>query len=196
MEFSDEVSKAYQTIDRALDRELWIVTASDGTNRGGLVSTFVSQASIVPSMPRVLVGIARQHRTWELIESSGAFALHLLGEEHLDWVVRFGLQSGRSVDKFAGLETGIGFTESPILLGAAAWMDCIVESKLETGDRTVYLAEVIDTKANFAGPILTAHRMLELVSDSIRAQMLDDRTRDAAIDAQAINAWRNARAGH
>src|SRR5438045_1414450 len=87
----------------ALDREVWLVTAAAGGRRGGLIATFVNQASIVPDLPRVVIGLARQHHTWELVEASGAFALHLLGEEHLDLVWRFGLPSGRIVDKLADL---------------------------------------------------------------------------------------------
>src|SRR5262249_32598631 len=126
-----------------LDRELWILTARAGPRAGGLVATFVSEASIVPELPRVLVGLARQHGTWELVEASGAFALHLIGVEHLDWVWRFGLRSGRDTDKFRGLEVQTGATGSPLLEGALGWLDCRVETRMETGDRTVYLAEVL-----------------------------------------------------
>ena len=79
---------AASTLFASLDRELWLVTARDGPRRGGLIATFVSQVTIVPDMPRMLVGLARQHYTWELVEASGAFALHLIGEPQLDWVWR------------------------------------------------------------------------------------------------------------
>ncbi|MCA1684858.1 MAG: flavin reductase family protein, partial [Planctomycetia bacterium] len=115
MESSDSLEAQYQSLERELDREPWVVTSTDGAQLGGLIATNVSQASIVPALPRVLVGISRRHRTWELIEASGAFALHMLGEEHLDWVIRFGLQSGREADKFAGLESRPGRSGSPIL---------------------------------------------------------------------------------
>ena len=39
-----------------------------------------------------------------------------------------------------------GPSGSPILGGAAGWLDCRVEARLETGDRTVYLAEVVDAR--------------------------------------------------
>src|SRR5690348_16410731 len=101
-----------------VDRELWLVTAAAGPRRGGLIATFVSTASIVPALPRVLVGLAKQHHTWELVEASDAFALHLLGEEHLDWVWRFGLRSGRALDKLEGLDVRPGAAGSPLLSDA------------------------------------------------------------------------------
>src|SRR5262249_46412561 len=55
----------------ALDRELWLLTAAAPPRRGGLVATMVSQASLSPETPRVLVGVAKQHHTWGLVEASG-----------------------------------------------------------------------------------------------------------------------------
>ena len=51
-------------------------TAGAGADRGGLIATFVSQASIVPDLPRVLVGLGKRHHTRGLVEASGAFGLH------------------------------------------------------------------------------------------------------------------------
>src|SRR4051794_9615620 len=135
-------SAAASELFRRLDRELWVVTAGSGERRGGLIAAVVNQAAIVPHLPRVLVGLAKRHYTWELVEAGGAFGLHLLAEEHLDWVWRFGLHSGRDRDKLAGLSTRPGASGAPLLTDALAWLDCRVESRLDTGDRTVYLAEV------------------------------------------------------
>jgi flavin reductase (DIM6/NTAB) family NADH-FMN oxidoreductase RutF len=176
-----------------LDRELWLLTARDGSRRGGLIATFVNQASIVPDLPRLLVGVARQHFTHELIEAGGAFALHLLGEEHIDWVWRFGLQSGRGVDKLAGLAVSAKTTGSPILTDALGWLDCRVETRLDTGDRTVYLAEMVDGQMARPGPVLTFQRMLQQAPPEKLQQLKQSLARDGAIDADAIRAWRQAR---
>jgi flavin reductase (DIM6/NTAB) family NADH-FMN oxidoreductase RutF len=176
-----------------LDRELWVVTAQHGGRRGGLVATFVSSASIVPDAPRMLVGLARQHHTWELVEASGAFALHLLGVEHLSWVWHFGLSSGRDQDKLAGLAHRLGPSGSPILDTVPGWLDCRVEDRLDTGDRTVYLAEVLD--AGLTGPVqpLTLRQLLQLAPADKLRQLKDLMTADAAVDAAAIRAWRERR---
>ena len=175
---------------RRLDRELWLVTAGSGGRRGGLIATFVSQASIVPEMPRMIVGLAQQHHTRELVEASGAFALHLLGEDQVEWVWRFGLQTGRAVDKLDGLETRAGASGAPILIGAAGWLDCRVEARLDTGDRTVYLAEVLDAQSPGARPLLTVSRLGPLITDDRRQALEEQMARDVAIDARAIAAWR------
>jgi len=173
-----------------LDRELWLVTAADGERRGGLIATFVCQASIVPEMPRVLVGLARSHHTWELVDASRAFALHLLGEANLDWVWRFGLQSGRTVDKFAGLDVRNGTSGSPILAGGLGWLDCQVESRLETGDRTVFLAEVVAAEGAAPGTPLTFKHALQRATPEQLKVLKAQLDGDAAVDAGAVQAWR------
>jgi flavin reductase (DIM6/NTAB) family NADH-FMN oxidoreductase RutF len=183
-------SEAAAALFRKLDRELWLVTASAGGRRGGLIATFVSQASIVPELPRTILGLAKQHHTWGLIEASGVFAMHLMGEEQLDWVWRFGLQSGHDRDKLDGLATRMGKTGAPILVDAPGWLECRVEARLDTGDRTVYLAEVLDARSPGARPILTVTRMRSLVADDRRRALEEQMARDIAIDAQAIAAWR------
>ncbi|HEV7226606.1 MAG TPA: flavin reductase family protein [Pirellulales bacterium] len=172
------------------DRELWLITSQAEGRRGGLIATFVSHASLVPELPRILVAIAKQHHTWRLIESSGAFAAHLLAERSLEWVWRFGLQSGRDIDKLAGLSIEQAATGSPLLGDALGWLDCRVETQFDTGDRTVYVAEVLEARRSLDGPPLTMKRLLELAPPERLEQLRQLRLRDSAIDAAAIRAWR------
>jgi flavin reductase (DIM6/NTAB) family NADH-FMN oxidoreductase RutF len=179
-----------------LDRELWLLTAAAGGRRGGLIATFVSQASLVPDLPRVLAGVAKQHHTRGLIEAGGAFGLHLLGEEHLDWVHRFGLRSGRDGDKLTGLAVETAVTGSPLLAEAPAWLDCRVEARLDTGDRTVYLAAVVASRLRRPGPPLTVKRLLQLAPADRLRELKEQMVRDSGIDAAAIRAWRQQQGLH
>jgi flavin reductase (DIM6/NTAB) family NADH-FMN oxidoreductase RutF len=185
------------------DRELWIVTARAGERVGALVATFVNQASIVPEMPRVVVGLAKQHYTSTLVEESGAFALHLIAEARLDWVWRFGLQSGDETDKLSGLACSSGTTGSPLLHGALGWLDCRVEARLDTGDRRLYLAEIVEARLLDDWPkptvngrlspqaALTMQGLLRLAPPEKLQELKAQLTRDIAIDASAIQNWRN-----
>jgi flavin reductase (DIM6/NTAB) family NADH-FMN oxidoreductase RutF len=157
------------------------------------MATFVSHASIVPHLPRVLVGIARQHHTWKMIETGRVFAVHLLSEDEMAWVWPFGLQSGRDVDKFAGLSWKSGVTGCPVLTEAPAWLECRVETQLDTGDRTLYLAEVLEGGIQRAFRALTLKRLLELAPPERLRDLKQGLERDAAIDAAAIQAWRASR---
>ncbi|HEV3339205.1 MAG TPA: flavin reductase family protein [Pirellulales bacterium] len=184
-----DIAAASQLVGQT-DRELWIVTAADGQRRGGLVATFVCLASLVEELPRVLIALAKQHHTQQLIEVSGVFGLHLIAARQLDWVWRFGLRSGRDFDKLAGLAHESGETGAPLLSDALGWLDCRVETRLDTGDRTVYLAEVVAARMNHDEPPLTMKELLKIVPPERLAQLKQLRERDSRIDAQAILAWR------
>jgi flavin reductase (DIM6/NTAB) family NADH-FMN oxidoreductase RutF len=189
IEFAMDATAA-STLFAWLDREIWLVTAQANGRGGGLIATFVNQASIVPDVPRMLVGLSRQHHTWELVEQSNAFALHLLSESHLDWIWRFGLESGRDRDKLHGLHVGQGRTGTPILEDAIGWLDCRVESRLDSGDRTIYLAEVVQGGVTHFAPPLTMQRLLHLAPPAQLAELKRQLHRDSELDAEAIRQWR------
>ena len=111
-----QIRKLYSQVDPPL----WLVTAADGGRRGGFIATTVTRASIVSEMPRQLITVDKRHNTHALIEGSGAFAMHLIDERQLDLAWRFGLQSGRDVDKFAGVAYRTGTTGSPLVAEALA----------------------------------------------------------------------------
>jgi flavin reductase (DIM6/NTAB) family NADH-FMN oxidoreductase RutF len=188
------VNDAFELLER-LNSELWVVTAKLGERSGGLIATFVSAASIAPECPRVVVGLAKQHATWELVEGSGAFGLHLIDETRVDWVWRFGLQTGRGRKKFDGLAWHEGPSGSPLLDEALAWLDCRVEARMDTGDRTIYLAEVIAARGGGGDPALTVQRMLQLATPEQRQEMKRQRLADGGIDAERIRAWRLPKTG-
>jgi flavin reductase (DIM6/NTAB) family NADH-FMN oxidoreductase RutF len=186
-----DTSAATQVFEQ-IDREVWIVTAADGGRRGGLIATFVSHASLVPSLPRALIAVAKQHQTWPLIEASQAFGLHLISARQLDLVWHFGLQSGRDVDKLAGFALQPGVTGAPLLNDALGWLDCRVENQMDIGDRTVYLAEVVAARHHRDEPPLTMKELLKIAPPERLHELKQLRDRDSAIDAQAILAWREA----
>lgn len=175
------------------DPELWLVTARHGSARGGLIATFACRASIVETLPRVLLGLCKQHHTWQLVQASGRFTLHLLYPEQLDLVWRFGLRSGHTEDKFRGLEVSNTPGGNPLLAFTLAWADCYVEDRMDTGDRTVYLAAVGDSAVLGPGRPLTISR-LQAHAPPAQRKLLDDRyARDGVTDSQAILNWRSRR---
>lgn len=175
---------------KCIDRELWIVTAASQGRQGGLVATFVSPISIVPEFPRLAVAIAKQHHTWQIIEASGCFAVHLLAAEQFDLAWHFGSQSGTELDKFKGTDWTPGKTGSPILSAAPGWMECRIESRLDTGDRTLYLAEVIGGDQSRPFTPLTQRQFLGQASPEQLSKLKSQMSSDGSIDAAAISEWR------
>ena len=139
------------------------------------------------------VGIAQHHYTWELIRRSRALAAHLIDERGSALAWRFGLASGRDVNKFHALAWSAGRSGSPILADALGWLDCRVEAELDIGDRTIFVSDVIDGGVNRSSPALTASRLVSLADPQQRERMAQDRQRDEQIDAAAMLAWRTRR---
>ena len=172
------------------DRELWIVTAAHGERRGGLVATYVCRASLADSLPRILAALSKQHHTRQLIEASGAFGVHLISEKQLDWIWHFGIETGHTCEKLAGWPTETAVTGAPLLSEALGWFDCRVETRLDTGDRTVYVAEVLAARQIRDEPPLTMKELLHIAPRHRLDQLERLRQRDSARDAEAIIAWR------
>jgi flavin reductase (DIM6/NTAB) family NADH-FMN oxidoreductase RutF len=136
------------------------------------------------------VGLARQHATWELVESSGVFALHLFGADNIDWVWRFGLHSLREGDKLGGLKRTTAVTGCAILAGSVGWMDCRVEARLDVGDRTIYVAEVLEAMQTASLPPLTLKRALEGAPPENVRRLRQLYEQDGVADAERIRQWR------
>ena len=176
------------------ERTLWVVTSGDDDDtRGGLVATFVNSASLVPALPRLVIGIARHHHTWGLIQRTRAFAAHLVDADHCDLIWRFGLGSGRDMNKFADLACHRGQSGSPLLDDAAAALDCVVEAELDVGDRTLFVGAVVGVERRGHAPALTFKQMWERANGAQQAQMQQERRRDEQLDATALLAWRTER---
>jgi len=181
---------AFSEIFKRLDRELWLITAQAGTERSGLIATYVASVSLVPSLPRVTIALAKHHFTCELIEKCGAFCMHLIGREQIDWVWHFGIQSGRNCDKLAACKTVTGQSGAPRLIDALAWLDCRVESRLDAGDRIIYLAEALDARLERSEMPLTFNQLLQLAPAEKLRELKLGTERDVEFDRQAILDWR------
>ncbi len=116
-----------------LDFEIFVLTAAHQDRRNGQIVCWVVPATIVPQVPRILVGVGRMTFTRELIEASRSFALNLLGKDQWPLIAHFGFRSGREIDKFAALPFERGVTGSPILPGTVGYLECRVRTVLDAG---------------------------------------------------------------
>lgn len=130
---------------------LVVVTAVADGVRSGQVAVSVHGASIVPQRPRLTVALWKGNLTRDLVERSGAFAVHLLRDDQDALVYHFGLQSGRSVDKFAGLDYETGANGVPLLRDCLAIFECRVVNQMDGGDHTLFLAGVVNSVARGDG---------------------------------------------
>ncbi|MGH2586591.1 MAG: flavin reductase family protein [Dehalococcoidia bacterium] len=129
-----------------------VTSAHEGV-RSGQIAVSVHGASIVPSRPRLTAALWKRNLTHDLVERSGVFAVHLLREDQDEVVYRLGLRSGREGDKLAGLVRDEGVTGCPILAECLAVYECRVLNRMDGGDMTVFLGEVVAMAGEEAAPL-------------------------------------------
>ena len=82
---------------------LYVVTSNDGTKDNGLIVNTVSQVTNTPN--RIAVCINKTNYSHHVIKPTGVMNVNCLSvEAPFDVFKRFGFQTGRTVDKFEGME--------------------------------------------------------------------------------------------
>lgn len=135
---------------------LFILTARRGEKDNGCIVNTVGQVTVTPN--RVTVTVDKKNLTHDMILETGEFTVSVLSEKaKFDLIRRFGFQSGRDVDKFAGFsgaqqgESGVPYVTE----GCNAWMSCRVVSTVDLGTHTLFLADVTDGDMLSGEPSLT-----------------------------------------
>lgn len=119
------------------------------------IAVTVITASIVHSVPRLLVGIWKGNYTHGFIINSRAFAVHLLKKNQLQLVRDFGFYTGRERDKLKDIPYTLGVTRSPILKDAHSYVECRVINAMDAGDMTAFLVNVEDGGIKNGGEWMT-----------------------------------------
>lgn len=83
---------------------LYVVTSNDGTKDNGLIVNTVTQLTDNPN--RIAVNINKANYSHHVIKNTGVMNVNCLSvDAPFEIFQRFGFQSGRTADKFAGMET-------------------------------------------------------------------------------------------
>lgn len=101
---------------------------------------WVSQVSFSPEI--ISIAIGQKSDLNETINYSEHFTVHLLSEEHKEYVKKFGSKSTVEKDKI----NGVPFqkqNDQAIIKDTLGYLTCKVVKSLNIGDHTVYFGEVI-----------------------------------------------------
>jgi flavin reductase (DIM6/NTAB) family NADH-FMN oxidoreductase RutF len=145
----------YQVL-RHLTLPVVAITSTAGGVSNGMIANSAQRASLVPGIPRLSMYISKPNYTHDLIYRSGVFGLHLLRRDQWELIWRLGLQSGRDVDKLAGLRTHRGETGCPLLGDCAAWFECRVVNAMDAGAATFFLGDVVGFEVSVAAEVMTS----------------------------------------
>ena len=130
----------------SLSYGLFVLSARQGDKDNGCITNTGIQVTTNPN--RIVIAVNKSNYTHDMVLETGRFTLSILSEEaKFDLFQRFGFQSGRDVDKFAGFESHTGRDAGGILYvtqGTNAWLSCKVVSATDLGTHTLFLADVLD----------------------------------------------------
>ena len=128
------------------------VVGTDG-EANGFTTCWVSQVSFDPQ--QVVVAVRKDQHTHDLIEDSGVFSLNFLDTEQESLANKFTEPLQHEDGAVSGSPYTTGVTGAPLFEEAFAHLECRVAGKMETGDHTVYLGEVIAADLKRPADILT-----------------------------------------
>ncbi|HAA89932.1 MAG: Flavin reductase domain protein FMN-binding protein [Thermoanaerobacterales bacterium 50_218] len=131
----------------AIKRMPWPVTLIGAAHEGRynvMTASWVSQVSFNPLM--VMVSIAPERYTYELIQKSGEFVVSILAKEQVQVANFCGSRSGKETDKIEELKlkTQPGkVVKVPLLQDCIANLECKVVATQEAGDHVIFIGEVV-----------------------------------------------------
>ena len=122
---------------------VFVSTAHEG-RRDIMTATamFVSEKE-----PLLMISVAKDHLTEQLINQSGKFTLVIAGEDQQKLAMKVGVTKGDAADKFEKFSIPT-LSEQPgnalVPEGAAAWMACNVESRQDIKGYRLFIGRVVD----------------------------------------------------
>ena len=125
---------------------LYVVTTNDGTRDNGLIVNTVSQVTNTPN--RIAVTINKQNYSYHTIQKTGLLNVNCLDvSAPFSVFQRFGFQSGRTVDKFEGMEiprsdNGLAFLPRYI----NSFMSLKVESFVDMDTHGMFICTVTEAR--------------------------------------------------
>jgi flavin reductase (DIM6/NTAB) family NADH-FMN oxidoreductase RutF len=130
------------------------VSTAHGEKRDIMTATsmFVSEKE-----PLLVISVARDHLTEQLISQSGKFTLVIAAEDQKQLAMQVGSLKGAEEDKFErfSIKASPGNTAQALIPdGSAAWMECEVESTSDIKGYRLFTGRVIDQNDSGKPPLV------------------------------------------
>ena len=125
---------------------VFILGSKSGEKINACITNTCFQAAVNPV--RLAISCINQNLTCQMIKESGVFSLSVLDNTcTFDTIKRFGYQSGRDADKFAGFDYNLDSNGCPYVTAqVCSVFECKVIFREDLGSHTLFVAEVTDAK--------------------------------------------------
>lgn len=130
-----------------------VVTTRNGAHVYGVTATSFVSLSLNPLL--VTVSIHQNSPILDEVRESGVFAVSVLEGSQQAVSAYFSTRGrGRSLDRFAEIETESGVTGSPLISKSLSWFDCTLHAVLPGGDHEILVGEVRLVGGSGGSPLL------------------------------------------
>jgi len=127
-----------------------VLTTRDASGRDhGMTISAFSSASLNP--PLILVCVDHDASSYATLMTEEWIGVSILAEDQAAYAKRF---ADRDADRFDDLEIKRGQHGVPLLVGAAAHLECRIVARHEAGDHTIIVASVDGATALEGRPLL------------------------------------------
>jgi flavin reductase (DIM6/NTAB) family NADH-FMN oxidoreductase RutF len=136
---------AFRRAMRQLPGGASVITLGRGDDISGLTVTSVSSLAAEP--PTVIFCINRTSSSWPVLDRHRAFAVNVLGPQHVAVAERFSGRGGiKGAARFADANWLTLVTGTPVLDQALAVLDCEVEEIIERHTSAIVVGRVVAVK--------------------------------------------------
>lgn len=134
---------------------VFVLSTKEGEKKNGCITNTCIQVANNPV--RVAISVLNVNYTCELLKQSRVFNLSILDQTcPVELINHFGTQSGREVDKFAGMDLKEDIHGVPYLQKhVCSVLSCQVLDSIDLGSHTLFVAEVKDAFRTGSGEPLT-----------------------------------------
>ena len=122
-----------------------IVTAPGPLGPVGMTASSFTSVSVEP--PTVLVCLHADSAVRRVISEAGCYAINMLGGSQAKLARRFAREVDHA-ERFRWLELEQGITGSPLIAGAAAWLDCRLQQEFAVATHVIAIGEVLAAGAD------------------------------------------------
>jgi flavin reductase (DIM6/NTAB) family NADH-FMN oxidoreductase RutF len=149
------MNRDIEKVLKKLEYGVYIVTMGRGQTGNAFTASWLTQVSSEP--PLIALAVKNKHQSSRLITEAGVFAVNLISEGQKEFAKTFYGPAESGYKKLDGITlTDAPATGSPILNGAAGYLDCKVINRLEVGNHILFIAEVSAAAINSDNNILTS----------------------------------------
>jgi flavin reductase (DIM6/NTAB) family NADH-FMN oxidoreductase RutF len=132
-----------------------VSSAYKGKIHGMTVNSFTS-ISIDP--PMIVVTLAKNTRTHDLVQDSGKFGVSLLSVEQFDLSDKFAGRVPEGENRFEGIDVFYLSTDIPLINGGLAWVECEVVQVFDLPASTMFIGQVTASKTSEGEPLVYYNR--------------------------------------